>query len=168
MPPKSTMPEPVVTTSMSGGTTIVPDPAMEEMKAKIAFLTSLVEKMAANQPPVSANHRPEPVLPKGVWRVVATKRGTYPNVDLVTGKKITRAFIRNVGEVFYCLAEDFAKEPEERDDAPHGWMRQHNPGAVFATAPDAPPTPVAQLIPDPLASVPIDPDAPKTGGFIQR
>lgn len=165
----------VAMTGASTGTTIAPNPAMEEMSAKIKFLTELVEKLAANQvQATSANHKPLPPLPKGVVRVVATKRGTYPNVDLITGKKITRAFVRNEGDIFHVLAADIAPEPVAPSDPPHGWMRLHDPMATTEAKVDPPPTPVTQVIPDPLSSVPVDrldaqaSGAGGPGGFIQR
>lgn len=150
-----------------------PAPTTADLMAQIAALTDLVGKLANAQQAISANHVVLPPVPAGLIRVIAIRRGTYPNLD-AKGNPCTRAFIRNEGDVFVIRAKDIAPEPrnDHPDDAPHGWMRVYDQAIAYAPAAIAPPTPVAQMIPDPLASVPIDPNA-KTipggpGGFITR
>lgn len=168
MPPKNTAPEPSIAIAMNSGTVLGTDPAMDDLKAQIAALTKMVQTLAASQPTVSANHKPIAPLPTGVVRVVAVKQGTYPSVDLATGKKGPRSFLREPGEVFLCLREEMSPEPVHRDDAAHGWMRLESAATPYVAATEPPPTPVTQLIPDPLASVPFDTQAPTQGGFVQR
>lgn len=147
-------------------------PSTADLMAQIAALTGLVEKLAANQAQtISANHVVLPPVAEGTVRVIAIRRGTYPNLD-AKGNVISRAFVRNEGEVFVVRADQLAPEPTDPSDPPHGWMRRYDQAIAYAPAAVAPPTPVSNAVPDPLASVPVDPNA-KTipggpGGFITR